>query len=127
MNTLSVLLVVDTAGALASGDLAGNCCIVDTNGYLGSWGEGTAALHTVCEDGQTIVWSVAPVSADAQVAIAGFSGAIVDQAVCRPSVNAAGVWAGAVETHGAFASYGYTVTLSVGSAELSVACSLKVA
>jgi hypothetical protein len=127
VNTLSVLLVVDTAGALATGSLSGNCYMVDTNGYLGSWGEGTPALHTVCEDGQTLVWSVAPVSADAQVTITGFSGDMVAQSVCRPAVNAAGVWAGVVETHGAFASYAYTVTVSIGGAALSVGCYVKVA
>ena len=129
MNTLCVLLVVDTAGALATGSLSGNCYMVDTNGYLGSWGEGTSELHTVCEDAQTLVWSVEPVSPGAQVAIAGFSGPMVDQEVCRPAAGYDGsaAWSGVVESQGAFASYAYTATLSLESTQLAIDCFIKVA
>lgn len=129
MNTLGVLLVVDTDGALASGSLASNCYMVDTNGYVGSWGEGTSDLHTVCEDGQALVWSVAPVSAAGEVTITGFSGPMVDDMVCAPTASPfeGGVWAGTVETHGSFASYGYTATLSLDGTQMAVDCYVKTA
>ena len=127
MNRLCVLIVVDTAGALAEGTLLGNCYMVDTNGYLGSWQEATDQLHTVCEDGQEVVWSAAPVAATGQVSITGFSGPMVAQSVCVPrDTGDDGAWAGRVEAHGAFASYAYSVALSLHGTTLSATCFLKV-
>jgi hypothetical protein len=124
-----VLIVVDAAGALASGGLVENCYVVDTNGYLGSWREGTEQLHTVCEDGQALQWSASAVAADTQVAVAGFSGPMVDGGVCAPAPVGPpedGVWMGRVESRGVFASFQYTVTLSFEGRQMQASCSIKV-
>ncbi len=127
MNELCVLIVVDTAGALASGSLVGNCYMVDTNGFVGSWNEGTDQLQTVCQDGQLLAWSAASVSADQQVSITGFSGPMVDQGVCVPtSPLGDGAFTGRVEARGQFASFPYTATLSLAGAQLGVSCAVKV-
>jgi hypothetical protein len=130
VNLLNVLIVVDTEGALASGSLADNCYLVDTNGYLGSWQEGTDQLHSVCQDGQLIRWNAASVSPSGQVAISGFTGPMVDQAICVPTMTEPGddpVWTGRVQSRGAFASFAYTATLSIQGKELQADCFLKVA
>lgn len=124
-----MLVVVDVAGALASGGLLGNCYMVDTNHYLGSWQEGSEELHTVCQDGQVLVWSVMPVAPETQVAISGFSGQMVEEGVCAPSSSespAGGIWTGRVESHGVFASFQYTATLAMGGSQMQVGCSIKV-
>lgn len=126
---ICVLVVVDVAGALASGGLLNNCYMADTNHYLGSWREGSEELHTVCQDGQVLTWSAAPVAPETQVAISGFSGQMVEEGVCAPaSVGPpeAGVWTGRVESHGVFASFRYTVTLAMGGQQMQVSCSIKV-
>ncbi|MGN6255608.1 MAG: alpha-pore-forming tripartite toxin MakABE regulator [Solirubrobacterales bacterium] len=121
-----MLIVVDVAGALASGGLKNNCYMVDNNGYLGSWHEGSEELHTVCEDGQRIVWDVAPVSPDTEIAIAGFSGRMAEERVCAPKQLADGSWLGQVESRGVFASFPYTVTLAIDKTEMKATCFIKV-
>lgn len=125
-STLCVLIVVDAAGALASGGLKNNCYMVDNNHYLGSWREGSEELHTVCQDGQQIVWDVAPVSPDTQVAITGFSGRMVEEGVCAPKRLPDGSWAGRVESRGVFASFPYAVTLAINKTEMKATCFIKV-
>jgi hypothetical protein len=130
VNDLYVLVAVDTAGALASGSLVGNCYAVDTNHYIGSWREGSDQLSTVCQDGQRIVWSPAAVAADAALTISGFGGPMVDQGICRPSPSpeiADGAWSGQVEAQGQFAPFDYTVTLTAsGSPGMQANCLIKV-
>jgi hypothetical protein len=120
--------VVDTQGALAAGSLLGNCYMVDTNRYLGSWQEGSEELHTVGEDGQQIVWSAAPVSAEAHLEIVGFSGQMVQEAVCAPRQLGPGesAWAGRIESRGVYASFPYNVTLSLGGRQMQASCFVKV-
>jgi len=125
VTTLAVLLVVDTTLAIATGTLAGSCCMVNTNGYLGSWDEGTSSLHTSVRGLLAARVERRAVTAGAQIRICGFSGAMVDEAVCLPVAVGTGVWSGVVQTHGVVRSYGYTVTVSVESAVLSVECFLK--
>ncbi|EED4925064.1 hypothetical protein WP05_22875 [Salmonella enterica subsp. arizonae] len=84
MKTVDILIVVDAAGTLASGAPDGNACLIDTNGFLGSWGEGTSALYTVVQDGTLIQWAVVPVRVVDDVSIAGFSGVMVDRKICLP-------------------------------------------
>jgi len=128
MQNLSVLIVIDVDGALASGSVADNAYLVDTNGYLGSWQEGTDALHTICQDGQTITWSVAPVSPDGNVTIAGFSGNMVDTGVCRPALDPGSqppAWSGRVEAQGQFAAFTYAVDLSLEGTQMSFNAFIK--
>jgi hypothetical protein len=97
-STLCVLIVVDTVGALASGGLKNNCYMIDNNHYLGSWREGSEDLHTVCQDGQQIVWDVVSVSPETPIAISGFSERIVEEGTCAPKRLSDGSWAGRVES-----------------------------
>ena len=130
MNKLSVLIVIDAAAALAGGELAGNVCMVDTNGFLGSWLEGSDSLHTLCQDGQVITWNVASISPSSDVAINGFSGAMVSSAVCTPVLQEQagdGSWSGRIEAQGAFASYSYTVAISIEGQSMSFSPFIKVA
>jgi hypothetical protein len=130
LNNLCILVVVDTLGALSSGSAMDNSYLVDNNGYLGSWNEGTPQLHTVCQDGQVISWTVVPVSPDGQVTITGFSGQMVDSSVCAPTQQAGSggqVWSGRVEAKGQFASFPYSLTLSVGGRAMSLDAYIKVA
>lgn len=102
--------------------------MVDTNKYVGSWQEGTEGLHTVCEDGQEIVWSSAPVSAEAHLEITGFSGQMVQEGVCAPRqlAQSEGAWIGQVQSRGAYASFPYNVTLSLDGKQMQASCFLKV-
>lgn len=126
-STLCVLIVVDTVGALASGGLKNNCYMVDNNHYLGSWREGSEELHTVCQDGQAIVWDVASVSPDTPIAITGFSGRMVDEGICAPKRLPDGSWEGRVESRGVFAAFPYAVTLSINQkTEMKATCFIKV-
>jgi hypothetical protein len=121
-----VLIVVDTVGALATGGLKNNCYMVDNNHYLGSWREGSEELHTVCQDGQAIVWDVASVSPDTPISIAGFSGRMVEEGTCAPKRLPDGSWEGRVESRGVFASFPYAVTLSINQTAMKATCFIKV-
>lgn len=128
MSSISALIIIDTDGALASGSAMDNAYLVDTKGYLGSWGEGTSTLNTVCQDGQVVIWSVAAVNPSADVAITGFSGDMVSSGICRPSANGSQgdqFWSGQVQSRQQFASFAYTVTLSVGGKPMSLNSNLK--
>lgn len=130
MNSISALIVIDTQGALASGSAVDNAYLVDTSGFLGSWQQGTATLHTVCQDGQVVNWRVAALSPDGDVAITGFSGDMISAGICVPLANGpAGeqYWSGRVETHGQFASFSYVAVLSVAGIAMSLSSYLKVA
>ena len=129
LNRIDVLIVVDTEGALSSGALEGNVYLVDTNKYLGSWQEGQSQLHTVCQDGQLLAWSAASVDPGDDVSIAGFSGQMVSSKICVPQANPIagnGVWNGQIKTQGIFASYSYTVTIALGSKQLTFDAFVKV-
>ncbi len=130
MNTLSILIVVDVLGALADESLINNVYMVDTNHYLGSWQEGSDALHTLCQDGQLLQWYTTSVSPNNDIEISSFSGEIVSGNICIPSHQGYpgdSFWAGRVETHGRFASYSYTITLTMGGKSMSFSPYLKVA
>ncbi len=129
LNRIDILIVVDVEGALAAGTLQGSVYLVDTNKYLGSWQEGQSTLNTVCQDGQALTWSVTPVDPADAVAIAGFSGNMLDNHICVPTQDpflGNTVWNGMVETQGAYASYPYTVSLVLSGTTLSFPSTLKV-
>jgi hypothetical protein len=129
MNTVSILIIVDTVGAMASGSLQSNVYVVDSNKYLGSWGEGANTLHTVCSDGQTLSWAVCPVNPGNDVQITGFSGTMVSGGTCAPSKQGiAGdiSWQGRVETRGAVGQYSYTVGVDIAGKAMSFSPSIKV-
>ena len=91
MATVNVLMIVDVEGALAASppSLGGNIYLIDTNKYMGSSGEGQNELSTTLNEGDTIVWSVAPVDPSTQLAITGFSGSAVDAGYIQPTPQGA--------------------------------------
>lgn len=129
MNRIDILIVVDVTGALAAGTLQGYVYLMDSNHYLGSWQEGQSSLETVCQDGQALTWSAAPVEPGSQINIAGFTGAMVSSGVCTPTQDpflGNTVWNGLLETRGSYAAYPYTLSLSMGGHAMSVTSTLKV-
>ena len=96
---IQVLIVVDAAAALASGDLQNNVYLVDTNKYHGSTDEGKAELITACQDRQVIGWRVESISPDNEVSIKGFIGKMIDEKICIPEQNGLrdGYWEGEIE------------------------------
>lgn len=128
-NRLDVLIVVDVEHALISGSLVDCLYVVDTNGYAGSWRDGPSQLHTVCEDGQLLTWSVAAVDPGSDVVIAKFSGQMVDQKLCVPRASEfAGdtQWSGELQARGRFMACSYSVILGLGPKQLSFDADLKV-
>jgi len=122
MKNVDVLVVVDTVGALASGDLQNNVYLVDTNKYIGSWNEGNCELETVCHDTQVLKWRVVSIDPDSDVEITGFTGTMINQEICVPrnvGVDQDVYWEGTVETRGHHDSYQYTVTISIDGRQLS--------
>lgn len=122
MNTIAVLIVVDVVGALSSGPTGGlqnNVYLVDTNKYVGSGAEGQAELKTACQDGQTILWSVAPVAADTNIQIESFTGQMVTDGVCVPKALGNDSWEGLVEARGTTGQQQYSVVLSADGQKMS--------
>lgn len=122
MKNVDVLVVVDTVGALASGDLQSNVYLVDTNKYIGSWNEGNCELETVCRDTQMLKWRVVSIDPDSDVEIAGFTGDMINQEICSPTKVGIGqdiYWEGTVETRGHSGRYQYSVTISIDGRQLS--------
>ena len=130
MNTIHIIIAVDTEGALSSGSLVANVYMVDTNQYLGSWQEGQSTLNTVCQDGQALKWWAVPINASGSVVISSFSGQVIDSKICTPKLDilsGEGAWAGQVESQGSFGSFAYTVVLTLGSTNMTFNAYLKVA
>lgn len=128
MKPINILIVADALGAATSQNLMDNVYVVDTNQYIGSWQEGTDDLHTVCQNLQPLKWRVASVSPDSTVSITSFSGAMVDQKVAVPVASGTPTdpyWTATVQTPN-FASYPYTVNLSIQGLSLSFSPYLKV-
>jgi hypothetical protein len=125
MNQVSVLVVVDVEGALSTGPTGGlgnNVYMVDTNKYMGSGDEGQAELTTVCQDGQVINWTVAPVAPDTQIEISGFTGGAVNSKYINPQkVTTPGgtYWSTAVEAQGATGSQQYSITMMAEGTKMS--------
>lgn len=92
MSTVDVLVVVDVENALVNG-ANGNVYMIDTNGFMGSLGEGGEELQTAVTNGQTIVWSAAPVDPGTNVAIVGFTGVAVGPTLqINPASQQPSVW-----------------------------------
>lgn len=69
-KTINIVALVDVVGALASDTLDQNIYLIDNNKENGSSGEGTEILKTVVEDGDTIIWNIAPIEPEAYASIA---------------------------------------------------------
>jgi hypothetical protein len=114
LKTVEVLVVVDVEGALTSGssDCSGSVYLVDTNQYMGSGHEGQVELMTACKPGQTIQWNVSPISADNDVEISGFTGAMIQDSYCVPKQDGS-QWVGLVQSPAGYTgNQQYSVTLT---------------
>lgn len=69
MKTINVRLVVDAAGALEAGTLAGYLYMMDDNRLGGSLEQGTAALATAVTTGDRIVWTLLPIECETHAAV----------------------------------------------------------
>ena len=130
MNTLDILIIIDTLAVLATSNLMNNVYLVDTNKYLGSWQEGTDDLRTLCQDGQLLTWRVTSISPCNEVNISGFSGQMVSENICTPSQQGGTgdlYWEGRIETKGNFGLYQYTVEVSIDGRYISFSPCVKVA
>lgn len=129
MRTIDILVVVDCVGAIASGNLKNNTYIVDTNGYEGSWNEGTSQLVSVCQDGQGLSWSATSVNPGNEVNIVSFSGPMVSSHICNPQkqgILGAESWKGNVQSHGGIGQYKYNLTLSIDGKAMTFDAYIKV-
>ncbi|MYM94138.1 hypothetical protein [Duganella vulcania] len=73
MPTVNILIAIDVGQALSQQNLDNCVYMMDTNRYLGSNGAGNDELHTVCLNGQRLVWTVVSIDPNLPVAIGGFS------------------------------------------------------
>jgi hypothetical protein len=122
MNTVSVLIIVDVEGALASNDLGSNVYLVDTNKYVGSGSEGQEELRTACQDTQAISWNVVPVAPTTDVDIVQFTGQMVDDKICVPqqyTMPGGTYWEATVEAQGATGQQQYSVALTMDGKEMT--------
>lgn len=128
-KTVDVLIVVDTAGALASRDLGANVYLIDTNKHDGSGNEGQAELYTACDDGDTIVWRVVSVAPSGDVSISNFTGQMITNNVCVPrkqGFTGEYYWAGRVESQGRTEQEQYSVVLNVEGVSMTFDPFLKI-
>ena len=129
MRTIDILIVIDCVGAITSKSLKKNAYIIDTNGYEGSWGEGTSQLTTVCQDGQNLSWAISSVNPGNEANIVNFSGQMVSSSICNPKkqgIEGAEAWKGMVQTRGDIGFYKYTVNVSVNGSKMSFDAYIKV-
>ena len=113
MATVNVLIVVDVESALSFG-LQGNVYMVDTNKNIGpSLNEGQVELYTVLGEGDTVIWSVAPIDPGTNVSICGFTGAATNGNI-SPVLGVNGTWSSMFDATTPYTSgnqYQYSVTL----------------
>jgi hypothetical protein len=77
MAAVEVLIAVDVAGALSSGNLNQNLYMMDTSGYLSAAGEGTNELQTRVTNGEIVTWSVRPIDPATNVTVQSWGGTAV--------------------------------------------------
>ena len=129
MRIIDILVIVDCAGAISSGSLQDNTYVIDTNGYEGSWNEGTSRIVTICQDGQELSWGVASINPGNQANIIGFSGPMVDSKISIPQkqgIGGAETWRSKVETRGDIGTYQYTLQLDLDGKTMKFNASIKI-
>lgn len=139
MSVASVLIVVDVELALARGLPMGGY-LIDTTGCLES--ATGVELRTACRNGDTIIWSVAPVAPETSVSITSFTGQMVDDGICVPqqrngpdgifwsgivqASQASGLQGSEVQQQGSVVPAQYSVVLSADGQSLSFDLSLVI-
>ncbi len=122
MSTVDVIIVVDALGATSSGNLQDNVYLIDSHKYMGSWAQGQCELHTVCHDNDLIKWRVASVDPDSDVAIAQFTGQMVNDRICLPSkqgISGHEFWEGEVEAQRRTSTQQYSVVLAIDGRDMT--------
>ncbi|SFR83092.1 alpha-pore-forming tripartite toxin MakABE regulator [Anaeromicropila populeti] len=118
-----ILIVLDSVGALTSGDLSGNAYLVDNNKRVGSFGEGQSELVTACSNNQFLEWRISTVDPYQEAQIVGFSGQIVDNNICTPrktGLDEDTYWAGVVQTQGDTGEFQYTIEISMNNQIMTI-------
>lgn len=129
MRIIDILVVADSLGAAASGNLQDNTYLIDSNGYEGSWNEGSSRLVTVCQDGQELSWGATSINPGNPVSIVGFSGQMISSSIANPQkqgIEGAEVWVGKVQTRGDIGEYQYTIKLSLDGKNMNFDAYIKV-
>lgn len=80
-RTISVVTLVDVAGALASGTLSNNLYLMDNNKTNGSSDEGTEILKTRVRAGDQLLWTTVSLEPEAYASITGI---LIDSDYCEP-------------------------------------------
>lgn len=113
MNTIDILVIVDTGHALSTGNLSNFVLLVDdTNAErLVASNE----LTTPVANGQVVQWRAVAIDDGQELTIKGFQGQAVDDGVIAPEPSNIGndtYWSSEVETRDA-GTYQYTMTLTI--------------
>lgn len=119
MNTIDILVIVDTGHALASGNLSNFVLLVDdTNAtQLVASNE----LSTPVANGQNIQWRAVAIDTGQELSIKSFQGTAVTDGVIAPTASTSGndtFWSSEVETRTAD-TYQYTMTLTIEGKDMT--------
>jgi hypothetical protein len=122
MSQVNILVAVNVAAAISSGNLGEYVFMMDTNDYMGTGNtsEGTDELITTVNNGDTIVWTVASIDPNLKVSIQGFSGQAIPNLI-NPSQypqTLGTVWGGHVNQAGDHVQYTMELLLN-GTAHMS--------
>lgn len=124
---ITIMIVVDVIGTLASDTLAGNIYFFDDNRIHGSVGQGTEHLKTKLANGGkgfTILWNVMPIEPES---FAGISRVAVDPKylqVEKKNYKGSDIayWTGVVREP--IDRLTYQVSIKVGHRDLAFSCNL---
>ncbi|RKE36403.1 hypothetical protein B0G76_2581 [Paraburkholderia sp. BL23I1N1] len=85
MSQVNILVAVNVAQAIATGELGNYVYMMDDSLTGQSAGEGGDELSTVCENGDKIVWRVDSIDPDQHVSIDHFEGDIKTTGMINPA------------------------------------------
>lgn len=114
MTTINVLIAVNVAQAIATGNLGSYVFMADSTGLCVSGQSSPNELVTTCQNGDTIVWSVVPISPSDTVSIVNFNGSAIPGMInpgAYPQYNNA-VWGGRVLSSGTNVQYSMELLLN---------------
>lgn len=113
MTTISVLVAVNVSKALDAQNLSPYIYMVDSTGYNQS-GQGGNELITNCNNGDTLIWTVAPIDPNSLVSIHAFSGQAISSGMINPAAYPQSgnmTWGGRVNSAGNNVQYTMSLLL----------------
>jgi hypothetical protein len=119
MNTIEILVIVDTGHALSSNDLANFVLLVDDTNATKL--VASNELSTPVANGQNIQWRAVAIDNGEELTIKSFQGQAVTDGVIVPEVSTSGndtFWSSEVETRTA-GTYQYTMTLTIEGKDMT--------